>query len=83
MRYLLVLFYAALVLAQGTVTFTGITPLPTGDASTEYKLYGWHTCSTGQKNAILDALAEKTIIMGVDSVLTVKWHHQGAVEYFG
>ena len=48
-----------------------------------YKLFGFHSCSTSHKSAVLDALTEKTTIMSSDSVFHPKWNHQGTIEYFG
>jgi hypothetical protein len=48
-------------------------------------LWGWHGCSNGQKNAILNGLKEANTVLGTDGVYNIDkhWNDFATVEFFG
>ncbi|KAF2806006.1 uncharacterized protein BDZ99DRAFT_524240 [Mytilinidion resinicola] len=46
-------------------------------------LYGWNDCSDGEKGAILDALKEKSTVVGTQSTWTINWNGALVVQFFG
>jgi hypothetical protein len=58
-------------------------PLPTGNVTANYKLYGFVGCSQPEKNAIYDSLDEKHTILYSHGLWNVDWNSKAAVDFFG
>jgi hypothetical protein len=83
-------FYLESIILSVTVSLVRASPTSLSNLTTkeddfkaQYRLFGFHGCSSNDKNAIYSAFNEKDTITGVQSVFHVEWNSAAAIDYFG